>query len=84
MRNGSSLGSLRVLRTLQDTLETSGSTPAICYQFIMHISLWSLQRAHPLAVRRLAHYVGLVTLGRTTEDIIEELHLTLIFQQIGK
>lgn len=50
----------------------------------MFISLWSLHRAHPLAVRRLAHYVGLVTFGRTTEDIIEELHLTLIFQQIGK
>jgi len=46
----------------------------------MSITLQSLKRAHPLAVNRLARYMGLATLGRTTQDLIEELHLVFLYQ----
>lgn len=49
----------------------------------MHISQKALRRANPRNVLRLAHYAGLVTFGRTLEDIIEELHLKINYAHLG-
>lgn len=49
----------------------------------MHIKVWSLRRANPRNVIRLAHFAGMVTLGRTLEDIIEELHLKINYAHLG-
>jgi hypothetical protein len=45
----------------------------------MHIKQSSLRRAKGRDVLRLAHFTGMVTLGRTIEDIIEELNLRINF-----
>ena len=49
----------------------------------MHISQNSLRRANPKNVIRLAHYAGVVMLGRTIEEIIEELHLKINYAHLG-
>jgi hypothetical protein len=45
----------------------------------MFIKQSTLRLVKPQNILRLAHFVGLVTLGRTTEDIIEELNLRINF-----
>lgn len=45
----------------------------------MHIKMSLLCRTNPRNVLRLAHYVGLITLGRTIEDIMQELHIRINF-----
>jgi hypothetical protein len=50
---------------------------------LMHIKKNSLQRAKGRDVLRLAHFVGMVTFGRTMEDIIEELHIRINYAHLG-
>lgn len=49
----------------------------------MHIKQTTLRRCKPQDVIRLAHFVGVVTFGRTLEDIIEELHLKINYAHLG-
>lgn len=49
----------------------------------MHIKQSSLRRAKGRDVLRLAHFVGMVTFGRTMEDIIEELHIRINYAHLG-
>jgi hypothetical protein len=46
---------------------------------LMFIKKSTLRMVNPRNVLRLAHFVGMVTLGRTMEDIIEELSLRINF-----
>jgi hypothetical protein len=40
-----------------------------------HIKVAHLYRAKPRDVLRLAHFLGLATLGKTLEQIIQETHI---------
>ena len=45
----------------------------------MHIRQPTLRKVDPRNILRLAHYLGVETLGRTIEDIIQELHILINF-----
>lgn len=50
----------------------------------MHISQNSLKRANLRNVLRLARFIGVITFGRTMEDIIKELHLRINYPYLGR